>query len=102
MPKCKKIDEYWLEKNYKITPLAYGYIGCYSCYREFPDYKGLDRAHIIDRSDYGLDFECNLFLLCSFCHASQPIFEADKIEEAFDWVLNANPFYDFLNSIEIK
>lgn len=45
----------------------------------------IERAHIIDRSDDGLDNCANIAPLCRFCHAGQPIFKPEAEAAALAW-----------------
>jgi hypothetical protein len=45
----------------------------------------IERAHIIDRSDDGLDNCANIAPLCKWCHAGQPIFHPTETAEALAW-----------------
>jgi ribosome modulation factor len=45
----------------------------------------VERAHIIDRSDDGLDNCPNIAPLCKWCHLSQPIFHPGEEASALAW-----------------
>jgi 5-methylcytosine-specific restriction endonuclease McrA len=72
MPALKQILKY---HHLDMTP------ACVRC-GAFGD---VERAHIIDRSDNGLDNCANLAPLCRWCHAGQPIFHPDETAEALAW-----------------
>jgi hypothetical protein len=46
--------------------------------------KGLDRAHIVARSQFGLDNAANMALLCSRCHELSP--DSRHAEVMLDWI----------------
>lgn len=45
----------------------------------------IERAHIIDRCDDGLDNCANIAPLCRWCHAGQPIFKPSETTKALAW-----------------
>ena len=88
MPSHKAIYDYWTEQDNEL--LGQEEPGCMACHSVVVDdihpsrWGGLlDRAHIIDRADYGLDGPQNLMLLCKWCHSRQPSFQP----ESFSWQL---------------
>ena len=88
MPSHKAIYDYWTEQDNEL--LGNEEPGCMACHSVVVDdihpsrWGGLlDRAHIIDRADYGLDGPQNLMLLCKWCHSRQPSFQP----ESFTWQL---------------
>ncbi len=63
---------------------------CWGCGFETVD-KGFTRAHVIARSDGGLDEPSNFFLLCDVCHREQPDGMPRSIQE--EWLRKREDFF---------
>jgi hypothetical protein len=63
----------------------HGLAGVPACVRCGLVDTAIERAHIIDRSDNGLDNCANIAPLCKWCHVSQPIFLPSETAEALAW-----------------
>ena len=71
---------------------------CFACHILMPVEDGLgmkswqqasrflDRAHLVDRSQGGLDGPQNVMLLCKQCHREMPEFTGEEAELALLWV----------------
>jgi len=71
-PSVKRIAEFWECETDR----------CCKC-RGF--FKGLERAHLVDRCYGGLDGVQNLALLCWECHGMMPSFKPEREDDAYEY-----------------
>lgn len=57
------------------------------CFRCLVPTRGLERAHLVDRWDGGLDGAQNIALLCQSCHAQMRVFRNGDGERALKWAM---------------
>lgn len=95
-----KIAAYWAKHPGKWFPRAAEDPQCFKCGLKVQEWRGLERAHIVDRCKNGLDHEGNLALLCSPCHYRMPTFYGALCWDAILWIMQppseeTHPFLDY-------
>lgn len=108
MPTLLAIVEWWTEQRPDTLQLRSAHVGygepfCFRCGwlvpygDDLPEHpsrafvwkramRWLDRAHLIDHCNDGLDDVQNLAALCALCHAEMPSFSPGQESEAVAWV----------------
>lgn len=95
------IAEQWRERLTSSRMIGLGEPYCFRCWWMVPRVllRGedvpslwnaagslLDKCHLIDRAEGGLDVPANMVMMCRVCHRAQPAFFPGEEDLAIDWV----------------
>lgn len=95
MPSARAVAEYWHTRN-DLFDIDLDRPRCFRCDGRVPEWNWLDRAHLIDRVNNGLDHAANLVMLCPSCHKRMPSFDNGEDDGALGWVLRLPMWRQFI------
>lgn len=73
MPAAHKVAKYWADRG-DVFQVDLDDPRCFGCCHPVNNWGRLERAHLINHAEGGLDHEGNLALLCRDCHRVMPSF----------------------------